>query len=64
MNRIRLSGVLCKPPYPALHAPWDEICDIILAVNRRYGRADYLPPLSHGGVPLPVRRPFWRWAPV
>lgn len=27
-----------------------EICDIILAVNRRYGRADYLPLIAWGTV--------------
>ncbi len=44
-----LSGVLCKPPTRRGHATWGrEICDIILAVNRRYGRADYLPPYRMG----------------
>lgn len=27
-----------------------EICDVILAVNRRYGRADYLPCIAWGAV--------------
>ena len=48
VNRIRLSGVLCKPPTLRCTPLGREICDIILAVNRRYGRADYL--LS--GVPM------------
>lgn len=43
-NQIQLSGVLCKTPLGR------EICDIILAVNRRYGRADYLPCIAWGAV--------------
>lgn len=47
-NRILLSGVLCKPPV-LRHTPLGRsICDIILAVNRRYGRADYLPCIAWG----------------
>ena len=41
VNRIRLSGVICKPPTLRCTPLGREICDIILAVNRRYGRADY-----------------------
>ena len=50
MNRIRLSGVLCKPPTLRCTPLGREICDIILAVNRRYGRADYLPLIAWGTV--------------
>ena len=47
-NRILLSGVLCKPPV-LRHTPLGRsICDMILAVNRRYGRADYLPCIAWG----------------
>lgn len=50
MNIIRLSGVLCKPPV-LRHTPLGrEICDVILAVNRRYGRSDYLPCIAWGAV--------------
>ena len=46
-NQIQLSGILCKTP-TLRHTPLGrEICDIILAVNRRYGRADYLPCIAH-----------------
>ena len=41
-NQIQLSGVLCKTPVLRRTPLGREICDIILAVNRRYGRADYL----------------------
>ena len=49
-NQIQLSGILCKTPN-LRHTPLGrEICDIILAVNRRYGRADYLPCIAWGMV--------------
>lgn len=49
-NQIQLSGILCKTP-TLRHTPLGrEICDIILAVNRRYGRADYLPCIAWGAV--------------
>ena len=50
LNRIQLSGILCKAAGAAAHAPGAEICDMILAVNRRYGRADYLPCIAWGAV--------------
>ena len=50
LNRILLSGVLCKPPALRRTPLGREICDMILAVNRRYGRADYLPCIAWGAV--------------
>jgi len=55
VNRIRLSGVLCKPPTLRCTPLGREICDIILAVNRRYGRADYLPLIAWGTVAVGAR---------
>ena len=49
-NVIQLSGVLCKPPVLRRTPLGRDICDIILAVNRRYGRADYLPCIAWGAV--------------
>ena len=49
-NQIQLSGVLCKTPVLRRTPLGREICDIILAVNRRYGRADYLPLIAWGTV--------------
>ncbi len=49
-NRILLSGVLCKPPVLRRTPLGRSICDMILAVNRRYGRADYLPCIAWGQV--------------
>lgn len=50
LNRIRLSGILCKQPVLRRTPLGREICDMILAVNRRYGRADYLPCIAWGAV--------------
>ena len=49
-NRLVLSGVLCKQPNYR-HTPLGrEICDLLLAVNRRYGRSDYLPCIGWGAL--------------
>ena len=50
LNLIRLSGMICKPPIPRQTPMGREICDVILAVNRRYGRADYLPCIAWGAI--------------
>ena len=47
-NLVQLTGTLCKPP-TLRHTPLGrEICDLMLAVNRRYGRSDYLPCICWG----------------
>lgn len=53
-NRILLSGVICKPPYLRRTPLGRSICDVILAVNRHYGRADYLPCIAWGEVAIIV----------
>ena len=51
-NKILLSGALCKPPV-FRHTPLGRsICDLMLAVSRRYGRADYLPVITWGQLAL------------
>ena len=47
-NHIRLSGSLCKPPVYRRTPLGRSICDLMLAVPRRYGRADYLPAIAWG----------------
>ena len=42
-NVVCLMGVLCKSPNLRVTPLGREICDIMLAVNRNYSRADYLP---------------------
>ena len=58
-NRILLSGALCKKPALRRTPLGRSICDVILAVNRHYGRADYLP----GGRP-PCRSQAWTSASI
>jgi len=50
LNQILLRGVLCKPPILRRTPLGRCICDMMLAVNRRYGRADYLPCIAWGQV--------------
>ncbi len=49
-NRLLLSGTLCKPPTLRSTPLGRSICDMILASNRRYGRADYLPCIAWGSL--------------
>ena len=47
-NRIELHGTLCKMPKLRVTPMGREICDLMVAVNRRYGRSDYLPCIAWG----------------
>lgn len=47
-NTVLLKGVLCKPPIYRQTPLGREICDMMLAVNRHYGRADYIPCIAWG----------------
>ena len=47
-NKLELTGTLCKPPSLRATPLGRTICDMILAVNRRYGRTDYLPCIAWG----------------
>ena len=49
-NDLVLAGVLCKPPVFRRTPLGREICDLMLAVNRSYGRADYIPCIAWGGL--------------
>ena len=51
-NQVLLSGVLCKPPILRRTPLGRDICDLLLAVNRRYRRSDYLPCIAWGGLAL------------
>lgn len=53
-NTITLSGALCKPPIFRRTPLGRSICDLMLAVPRRYGRADYLPVIAWGQLALSV----------
>lgn len=47
-NRVQLRGVICKEPVYRRTPLGREICDVMLAVNRAYRRADYLPCILWG----------------
>ena len=47
-NVIELRGVLCRQPNLRVTPMGREICDLMLAVRRRYGRSDYLPCIAWG----------------
>lgn len=47
-NLVHLSGVLCKAPTFRRTPLGRSICDLMLAVPRHYGRADYLPVIAWG----------------
>ncbi|MDR1131824.1 MAG: single-stranded DNA-binding protein [Oscillospiraceae bacterium] len=47
-NLISLRGTLCKRPVLRTTPLGREICDILIAVNRPFGRSDYLPCISWG----------------
>lgn len=49
-NRIVLLGTLCKPPNLRQTPLGRDICDLMLAVNRRCGRSDYLPCICWGAL--------------
>lgn len=47
-NLVRLTGTLCKEPNLRTTPMGRDICDLMVAVNRRYGRSDYLPCICWG----------------
>jgi primosomal replication protein N len=49
-NHLELTGTLCKAPSLRTTPLGREICDLLLAVNRPYGRADYLPCIAWGAL--------------
>ena len=47
-NQVTLNGTLCKKPVLRCTPMGRDICDLMLAVNRHYGRSDYLPCICWG----------------
>ncbi len=47
-NAVLLRGVLCRQPNYRITPMGREICDLMLAVRRRYGRSDYIPCIAWG----------------
>ncbi|MEG1813747.1 MAG: single-stranded DNA-binding protein [Clostridia bacterium] len=48
LNRVDLHGALCKPPIYRATPFGREICDLMLAVNRAFGKSDYIPCIAWG----------------
>lgn len=51
-NQVVLTGTLCKDPVLRRTPLGRDICDLLLAVNRKYRRADYLPCIAWGSLAL------------
>ena len=47
-NVIRLTGAICKPPSFRTTPFGREIADLMLAVNRAFGKSDYIPCIAWG----------------
>ena len=47
-NQIVLDGYICKPPVYRKTPLGREIADLLLAVNRPYGKSDYIPCICWG----------------
>lgn len=48
LNDIQLSGTLCRQPIFRTTPFGKEICDLMLAVNRGFGKSDYIPCIVWG----------------
>ncbi len=51
-NDVQLTGALCKPPVLRRTPLGRDICDIMLAVSRKYHRTDYIPCILWGRTAL------------
>ncbi len=47
-NLLQLTGTLCKPPAYRTTPFGREIADLMLAINRAYGKSDYIPCITWG----------------
>ena len=47
-NRVSLEGYLCREPYYRISPLGREIADLMVAVNRMYGKSDYVPCIAWG----------------
>lgn len=47
-NNVKLSGYICKPPVYRATPKGREIADVLIAVNRTYGKSDYIPCITWG----------------
>ena len=47
-NRIYLEGFICREPVKRTSPLGRQICDLMVAVNRRYNKSDYIPCIAWG----------------
>lgn len=47
-NRVVLTGYICKQPLYRTTPLYREIADLLVAVNRSYGKSDYVPVIAWG----------------
>lgn len=47
-NEIKIEGFICKPPVYRVTPLGREITDILVAVNRAFGKSDYIPCIAWG----------------
>ena len=47
-NRVTLTGYICKAPNYRATPLGRKICDLLIAVNRPYGKSDYIPAVAWG----------------
>lgn len=48
INTVILDGFVCKPPVYRCTPKGREIADVLVAVNRPYGKSDYIPCIAWG----------------
>ena len=65
-NSIYLDGFICKPPVYRMTPLGREIADLLIAVNRAYGKSDYIPCICWGrnarfagSLPVGTRISIW-----
>ena len=49
-NEAEIYGTICKTPNFRITPMGREICDVMVAVNRPYGKSDYLPCIAWGSL--------------
>ncbi len=48
LNKVTITGALCRPPVYRSTPFGREICDMMLAVGRAFGKSDYIPCIAWG----------------
>lgn len=48
LNEVTIEGYICREPIYRVTALGRTICDVLMAVNRAYGKSDYIPCIAWG----------------